>query len=94
MYYTAGNLFLVQGDSARAINSYQKAVDLDPDLLAGWHQLGDLFLARGDEKSMSYYRNLIGIKSTKIEHLMGLCLCFTGFWKIRGIHKNVSKGSG
>lgn len=39
-YLLAGQIFYEMGDTGRAVNAYQKAVDFNPDLREAWIRLG------------------------------------------------------
>jgi tetratricopeptide (TPR) repeat protein len=67
--YLAGHVFYEQGDTARAIRCYQKTVDLNPDYINAWIQLGDIMLALKNRRSIDYYRNAIRLDSNNIETL-------------------------
>lgn len=58
-YYLAGHVFYEMGDTGRAVNSYQKAVDMDPDLREGWIRLGDILTELHNPKAIAYYDNAI-----------------------------------
>ena len=54
------------GDTTRAINSFQKAVDIDADILAGWISLGNLWGANGPNIAEKYFKTAISIDSTNV----------------------------
>src|SRR6185436_13726466 len=58
-YYLAGHIFYEMGDTGRAMNSYQKAVDINPDLREAWIRLGDVLTELKNPKAISYYDNAI-----------------------------------
>ncbi|MBP8725715.1 MAG: tetratricopeptide repeat protein [Saprospiraceae bacterium] len=66
-WYLAGHLFLEMGDTARAVNAYQKAVDTRPDMRNAWKQLGDVLTALHIERAISYYDNALRLDSTEPE---------------------------
>lgn len=66
-YYISGHIFIESGDTGRAINSYQKSVDLDPEQKQAWIQLGDLLSHMKNPLAVKYYDNAIRIDSTDIE---------------------------
>jgi tetratricopeptide (TPR) repeat protein len=56
-----GMNFKETGDTARAINSFQKAVNYDADLMDGWINLGQLHESRGHAVAAKYYESAIQI---------------------------------
>jgi tetratricopeptide (TPR) repeat protein len=66
-YYLAGHIFYEMGDTGRAVNSYQKAVDINPDLREAWIRLGDVLTELKNPKAISYYDNAIRMDSTDEE---------------------------
>lgn len=62
-YYLAGHIFYEMGDTGRAVNSYQKAVDFNPDMRAAWVQLGDVLSDLKNPRAISYYQNAILLDS-------------------------------
>lgn len=62
-YYLAGHIFYEMGDTGRAVNSYQKAVDINPDLREAWIRLGDVLTELKNPKAISYYDNAIRMDS-------------------------------
>lgn len=67
--YIAGHVFYEQGDTGRAVKCYQKSVDLNPEYVEGWIQLGDVMLNLKNKRCLDYYRNAIKIDSNNIETL-------------------------
>ena len=68
-YYLAGHIFYESGDTGRAINSYQKATDIDPELREAWIQLGDVMSILKNPLSIRYYDNAIRLDSNDVETL-------------------------
>ncbi|MEM1328176.1 MAG: tetratricopeptide repeat protein [Bacteroidota bacterium] len=60
-YFMMGMNFKETGDTARAINSFQEAVDRNSTLVDAWLQLGDLYTALGEELALQYYENAIRV---------------------------------
>ena len=56
-----GMNFKETGDTARAINSFQKAVNLDAELIDGWINLGQLHESRGHAVAGKYYESAVSI---------------------------------
>ncbi|MEP7195082.1 MAG: tetratricopeptide repeat protein [Saprospiraceae bacterium] len=67
--YLAGHIFYEQGDTGRAVKCYQKSVDLNPEYLEGWIQLGDIMTALRNPIAIKYYDNAIRLDSSNIETL-------------------------
>lgn len=66
-YYLSGHIFYEMGDTGRAVNAYQKAVDLNPDLREGWIRLGDVLTELNNPRAISYYDNAIRMDSLDVE---------------------------
>ena len=49
------------GDTARAINSFQKAVNINSDLIDGWINLGQLHESKGHTVAGKYYETAIQV---------------------------------
>lgn len=49
------------GDTARAINSFQKAVNLNADLIDGWINLGQLHESKGHTVAGKYYATAVQV---------------------------------
>ena len=60
-YFMFGMNFKEKGDTIRAINSFQKAVEFDSELIDGWINLGQLYAAIGDPLAMRYFDNAIRV---------------------------------
>ena len=69
-YFMFGQNFVEQGDTARAINSYQTAVENDPDLLDAWIKLGQLQAALDNSIAEKYFDSAISIapKNITVRH--------------------------
>ena len=65
-YFMFGMNFKETGDTIRAINSFQKAVEFDADITDGWLNLGELYEAIGDPLAARYYDNAIRIAPNDI----------------------------
>lgn len=68
-YYLSGHIALDQGDSTKAISSYQRATDLDPEFRPGWVQLGDIMTAKNNPLAIRYYDNAIRLDSGDVDIL-------------------------
>lgn len=60
-YFMFGMNFKESGDTARAINSFQSAVELDPDLIDAWITLGKLQADQGNKIAARYFDNAVTI---------------------------------
>lgn len=56
-YFMFGMNFEERQDTVRAINSYQKAVELDANIVDGWINLGQLYAGLGDPLALRYFDN-------------------------------------
>ena len=68
-YFMMGLNFREVGDVERAINSFQTAVENDPDLKEAWVLLGDLFASTDNPIAERYYDNAIQLDSTNIDFI-------------------------
>lgn len=59
VFFMMGMLYREQGDADRAINSFQTAVELDPEIVDAWIILGDLFADKDFKIATRYYDNAI-----------------------------------
>lgn len=66
-YLMFGMNFKELGDTVRAINSFQKSVELDPDLIDSWINLGQLHAAKGNKIAERFFDNAILIAPKNIE---------------------------
>ncbi len=60
-YFMFGMNFKEIGDTARAINSFQTAVEYDPELIDGWINLGQLQAALGNSIAAQYFESALQI---------------------------------
>lgn len=56
-YFMLGINFKVLGDTTRAINAFQTAVELNSGLTDAWIMLGELYEAKKDPKALKYYES-------------------------------------
>ena len=61
VFFMLGQVFRERGDTARAINAYQRATELDADLLDAWLQLGGLHDALGNPIAERYYNTAVAV---------------------------------
>ena len=65
-HFLAGMNFKENGDTARAINSFQTAVEQKPELTDGWIELGNLIYFVDQSLSEKYFDNAIRIDSNNL----------------------------
>jgi len=80
--YLAGHILSEMGDTGRAINSYQKAVDLNPDLREAWIQLGDVMTSLNNPLALRYYENAIRLDTSDIETMHNRAYALQKFGKL------------
>jgi len=73
-FFLFGQNFKELNDTTRAIQSYQKAVDNDPDILDGWINLGNLWSKKGPNISEKYFQTAIAIDSSNVYALNSYAL--------------------
>jgi len=66
-YLLMGMNFKETGDTIRAINSFQEAVDMDAKLIDGWLQLGQLYTTLKDPLALQYFNNAIRVEPNNIQ---------------------------
>lgn len=54
-HFMTGMNFRAMGETDRAINAFQKATELDPEITDAWLLIGDLFEQKGDTRALEYY---------------------------------------
>ncbi|MFK7933084.1 MAG: tetratricopeptide repeat protein [Saprospiraceae bacterium] len=68
-FFLMGMNFKEKKDIERAINSFQTAVENDPDLVDAWLNLGRLFAERNNPIAEQYFNSALRVDSTSIEAL-------------------------
>lgn len=68
-FFMLGLNFVEQGDTSRAINSFQTAVENNPELIDGWLYIGSLFEDQKSERALDYYNAAINANPNSIEAL-------------------------
>lgn len=66
-FFMLGMIFKETGDTVRAINSFQTAVEQDATLKDGWIELGHLFAARAHPLAALYYENAIRLDTADVQ---------------------------
>ncbi len=69
-YFMMGLNFRELGDIPRAINSFQTAVENEPDLIDGWIILGKLFAGQENKIAIRYFNNAVRLDSLNPDVLM------------------------
>jgi len=64
-YYLKGYNFLEIGDTAKAISSYQTAVEQNPKHFDAYLELGYIYSAMDDPLALEYFENALSIKPTE-----------------------------
>ena len=65
-FYLTGRVFEDQGETDKAIRSYQKAVEYEPDLAEVWVKLGFMLEKKKDPKAIQYFDNAILVDSLNV----------------------------
>ena len=73
-YFLFGRNFSELLDTTRAIQSFQKAVDKNPDILDGWISLGNLWSEKGPVLAEKYYQTAVNIDSSNVYALNSYAL--------------------
>jgi len=71
-FFMMGMNFKDTGDKERAINSFQTAVENDPDLVDAWLELGVLFDERENPIASRYFDTALRIDSLNVNALEGM----------------------
>ena len=66
-FFMLGLNFKELGETQKAINSFQTAVENDPDLLDAWVIIADMYAEQGDNKAIDYYNSAIMLAPDKPE---------------------------
>lgn len=65
-FFLFGQNFKELKDTVRAIKSFQTAVDMDPDIMSGWINLGNLTAVKGPSIARKYYETALNIDSANV----------------------------
>ena len=68
-FFMLGMNFRAMGDIDRAINSFQTAVENDPEMVDAWLILGELHEKKGSKDAVRYYDNALNVAPDKPEVL-------------------------
>ncbi len=66
-FYLAGRVYRDQKELDKAIASMQKAVDNDPELIAVWLELGEMYAEKNDPKAMRYFDTALRIDPENVD---------------------------
>jgi len=66
-FFMLGLNFKELGETQKAINSFQTAVENNPDLLDAWIIIADMYAEQGDDKALDYYNSAIMLAPDKPE---------------------------
>ncbi|WP_235297577.1 tetratricopeptide repeat protein [Portibacter marinus] len=66
-FFMLGMIYRAQDDKERAINSFQTAVELDPEIIDAWIILGDLFADKDYKIAERYYDNAIRLDPENLQ---------------------------
>jgi tetratricopeptide (TPR) repeat protein len=75
-YFMFGMIFKEMGDDAKAINSFQKAADLNADNKDAFIELGQLFTKRNSPLAVRYFDNALLLDSLDLNAIMGKAYYF------------------
>ncbi len=70
-FYMLGRNFKETKDTIRAINSFQKVVEEDPDHIDAYQEMGNLFDQMGKPIAVKFFDNALSIDSTSMDALFG-----------------------
>jgi len=68
-FFMLGMNFRAMGDVERAKNSFQTAVEFDPQLIDAWLLLGTIYEAEKDPKALTYYESAVLMDPESVEAL-------------------------
>lgn len=71
-FFMLGMNFKEMGDTARAINGFQTAVEQNPHLVDGWIELGGLMQLRNNPLARQYYENAARMDTSGVHGLYAL----------------------
>lgn len=68
-FFMLGMNFRAMGDTERAKNSFQTAVEFDPQLIDAWLLLGTIYESEKDPKALTYYESAVLMDPQSVEAL-------------------------
>ena len=75
-YFLKGLGFKLAGDTAAAISSYQRCVEIDQEYYHAYMQLGVLFGAKHNPVALDYYNNALNLNSRSTEAMYAKSLFY------------------
>lgn len=69
MFYMAGLVFEDQGKTDEAIENFQSAVEVEPELIEAWIELGKLWASKKQPIALQFFDNALRVDSTNITAL-------------------------
>ena len=77
--YSEGDLLLLDNDYEKAIQDYNRALEIDPDHIRALNNRGDLFREREElEKAIADYSRLLVLEPNAAGNYCNRCLCWNG----------------
>jgi tetratricopeptide (TPR) repeat protein len=73
-YFIKGYMFRETGDTARAISSFQTAVEQKPEYFDAYMQLGNLFTHRQNPLALQYYDKALQLRKNNADVLYGIAM--------------------
>ncbi|MDA8693166.1 tetratricopeptide repeat protein [Saprospiraceae bacterium] len=68
-YFMLGMNFRAKGEIDKAINAFQTATELEPDLVDAWLLLGQLYEQLGDPIAIDYYNSAVNVNPENVAAL-------------------------
>ncbi len=75
-YFLRGWAMKEQGDTAKAVVDYRKAVELKGDYEQAYEELGNLYAIKGDPLAIEYLRSVLNINPKNIQAMYTLALFY------------------
>ncbi len=73
-YFFKGLVYLETSDTTRAIQSFQRAIEFNPDSYDSYMMLGDVYGAKHDSLAVDYFQNSINLRPNSTEARYKLAL--------------------
>lgn len=68
-FFMLGMNFKETGDTVKAISSFQKAVEIDPEIIDGWINLGQLHGDQNNPMALKFFDNAVRLDPANVEAL-------------------------
>lgn len=75
-YFIKGFMFKESGDTARAISSFQTAVEQKPEYFDAFLQLGNLYAQQKNPLALQYYNKALQLRRNNTEALYGVAMYY------------------